>query len=111
MSGPFHERALCDCGWTGEALAEGKISGVPDYPGTITVCPRCGADAEKMWVLVMRWHDRAWRHTDGSPVSGIEPPPLVVTSAWQDWRFWALIVLAFVAVGVSLAPTVLNFAR
>lgn len=97
MSGPFHERAICDCGFS-TPCDFGYLSHL-NYRGRfINVCPECGQPKDKMKVRVLRWHERAWRDCDGNPYNGIEPEP--EPKSKNTAKIFAYFLLIFVALHV-----------
>jgi hypothetical protein len=80
MSGPFHERAICACGWSGRC-SFGNLAHLTFQGQFINHCPDCGASKGKMEVRVLRWNQGTWRDTEGKPFDGKEPTPEEARSA------------------------------
>jgi hypothetical protein len=74
MSGPYHERAVCKCGFT-EQCAFGDLAHLTHHGRFINVCPACGLHKNEMTVRVLRWHQGTWRDLQGEPYNGVEPSP------------------------------------
>ncbi len=73
MSGPFHERAVCKCGFTAYC-SFGNLFHLTHRGSFINFCPECAAPKSQMTVRVLRWHAGTWRDADGAPFNGVEPP-------------------------------------
>ena len=102
MSGPYHERAVCPCGWTA-SCASGNLHLLTFQGQFVNVCPNCGGPKGDMAVRVLRWHDRTWRHIDGRPYDGVEPElePLAI-SITERWWFAPLVITSFLAAAAMI---------
>lgn len=95
MSGPYHERAICECGWSAPCTF-GDLFHLSWHGRFINVCPDCGRSKSGMKVRVLRWHNRTWRDREDQPYDGKEPGPAEPTPLVERWWFPLLLLLALV---------------
>lgn len=92
MSGPYHERAVCGCGWTGTCTF-GNLFHLSHRGRFINVCPDCGEPKSKMRVRVLRWHNGTWRDREDQPYDGKESGPSEPTPLIERWWFSLLMMI------------------
>lgn len=103
MSGPYHERAVCECGWTA-ICTFGDLFHLTHHGRFINVCPDCGRPKSLMEVMVLRWQDGTWRDRQGQPYNGVEPTPAaavpIIYRRWFGPVFFVLLTAAIIAVSI-----------
>ena len=103
MSGPFHQRAVCTCGWTGECSFGSLLHLSTPQLGHIKVCPDCGRDKYGMEVKTLRYHEGTWRDTEDKPYNGIEPTPAELKAArWGPIIATGIVLILFLAMAIGV---------
>jgi len=103
MSGPYHMRAVCPCGFTAHCNF-GNIGHLTHHGRFIEVCPDCGESKYGMEVKVLRWHEGTWRDKEGKPYNGVEPEESKKIGERPDPAviFFMLLFVAFITCLVLL---------
>jgi hypothetical protein len=105
VSGPYHERAICECGWSAPCTF-GDLFHLSWHGRFVNVCPECGRPKSGMKVRVLRWHERTWRDRDGVPYDGKEPGPASATPLAECWWFPLAIIFAIIGSVIALCVLV-----